>query len=136
MSLGDTDIQGSASVSRHARVGGSARVNGDLTVGHVLFVEGGIESRSVMMANKGMFRTLEKLKGAYPSPEDGWWALVGDELPAELYVSESGRWVNTGKKSGVTMVYREFANGLEDVALLSVEEAQEMLNDIFKKIEV
>lgn len=46
---------------------------------------------------KGMYPTEEKLKEAHPNPKLGDWALVGDSLPAPIYiVSSQGEWIASG----------------------------------------
>jgi hypothetical protein len=32
----------------------------------------------------------------YPNPEDGMWAMVGETIPAYVYMAENGEWANTG----------------------------------------
>lgn len=43
--------------------------------------------------DKGLFETVTALRSTYPSPGDGWWALVGRTLPAHLHVVSDGAWV-------------------------------------------
>ncbi len=126
------DLPGSLSVSRHANVGASARVNGDLRVGHTLFVEGGIESRGLMMTCKGMFRDEGTLRKVYPEAEEGWWALVGEGLPAKVYLGVDGKWVATGETSGVTMVYRDIFPPDNYCRLMTREEVEALVDKYFK----
>lgn len=51
---------------------------------------------------KGLFFSEGELLGAYQSPEVGWWALVGETLPAEIYrvLNEDDGWEATGVMSG------------------------------------
>ena len=45
----------------------------------------------------GLFSTLATLQAAYPSPEVGDWALVGDTTPFAIYkCSTAGTWSDTG----------------------------------------
>lgn len=45
----------------------------------------------------GLFSTLASLQTAYPTPEVGDWALVGDTTPFAIYkCSTAGTWSNTG----------------------------------------
>lgn len=94
-------IDGDASVGRHVAAGGNATVRGDVTVGHNLKVEGWLEAPNVKGANKGMFYSAEELQAAYPNPEPGWWAIVGQQFPADLYMAEDGGWVTYGMIEGV-----------------------------------
>lgn len=93
-------IDGDVAVGRHATIGGRAKIRGSATVGHNLRVEGWLDAPNIKGVAKGLFRTLEELKGSYPHPEAGWWALVGDTLPAALYVANGGKWEATGKSAG------------------------------------
>ena len=99
--MGDTDIQGNANVSRNMNVGGAMRVGGDAEFGHGLRVKGYLEAPNIKGANKGLFLSSASLREAYPDPEPGWWALVGNGFPASVYVATpEGKWVNTGGTSG------------------------------------
>lgn len=100
MSLGNTDIQGSASVSRHVNVGGNADVRGHLSVGHNLRVAGWVDAPHIKGALKGLYASEEALVRAYPRPMPGWYALVGDALPADVWRAENGKWVPTGEQGG------------------------------------
>lgn len=92
---------GDAAVGRNATVGGNATVRGNARIGHNLLVEGWLEARNVKGSCKGVFRTEAQLREAYPAPENGWWAIVGDALPGPLYVGWQGAWKATGKTGGV-----------------------------------
>ena len=101
MKLFDTDVQGDLSVSRNSSVGGNHHVNGNSVVDHDMIVKGWLEATNIKGPDKGLFRTAELLKKAHPKPQAGWLALVGETLPAELYVVENGRWVGTGNMTGL-----------------------------------
>lgn len=112
MSLHNTDIQGSASISRNVGVGGNAEVKGSVSVDHDLTVKGWLEARNVRVPLKGLFASESVLKSTCPSPRPGWYALVGDGLPAAVWRAvrtESGRaeWVATGKTGGQPVLYLE-----------------------------
>ena len=100
MSIKSTKIDGDVSVGRHVSMGGDARVAGNAAVQGNMVVEGWLDAKNIKGAGKGLFRTVEELRTAYGTPDDGWWALVGDELPADLWVAYGKAWVQTGKKSG------------------------------------
>lgn len=109
-------FDGDVSVGRHVSTGGDVKVAGDVTVGHGLKVMGWLEARNVKHANKGMFLTVEALEGAYASPREGWWALVGDGLPAAIYVGHDGKWVATGKTGGeITIDVEQYWTVLQGV---------------------
>ena len=95
-----TEVEGDVAVSRHATIGGNAIVQGNTTVKKNLKVEGWLDARNIKGPNKGIFLTAEKLREAYPLPHDGWWALVGNTLPAPLYIADGGVWVNSGETAG------------------------------------
>ena len=47
--------------------------------------------------SRGLFQTAADLNIAYPSPEVGDWALVGDDTPFAVYVCETaGTWTDSG----------------------------------------
>lgn len=118
MSLKDTDIQGDANVSRHFNVGGRANIHGDVSLGHGLKVEGWLDAPNVKGPNKGLFISEESLTEAYPEPRPGWWALVGDTLPAPVYRVEGGEWIATGEVSGEVTIdceqFKEDVHRLDD----------------------
>lgn len=109
MSLYNTDIQGNVNVSRNMNIGGNADIKGTLQIGHNLKVKGWVDARNIKGACKGLYSSKEALEEAYPSPMPGWFALVGDTLPADVYRVDGGRWVATGEKGG------EFSLYLDDI---------------------
>lgn len=100
ISINTTQIDGDVSVGRNAAIGGNINVAGTATVKHNLKVDGWLEARNIKGVAKGLFLTEEKLKKAYPMPHPGWWALVGDNLPATIYIEDGGKWYNTNKQGG------------------------------------
>ena len=86
-------LEGDVAVGRNVSTGGDVNVQGGVRVGHNLRVEGWLDAPNITGINKGLYATEEKLRQAYPRPHDGWCALVGVELPAQLYVGEKGAWV-------------------------------------------
>lgn len=96
----NTEIEGSVAIGRHATVGGDASVRGSAKIHRNLRVCGWLDAPNIKGADKGMFLTVEALEEAYPHPEPGWKALVGDSLPAPLYVSDGKGWNATGKSAG------------------------------------
>lgn len=93
-------FDGDISVGRNAAIGGDAKVVGGMTVGRSLKVDGWLEAKNIKDTNKGLFVDLFSLKKAYPVPQDGWWALVGTTLPANVYVAKDGDWVYSGGTGG------------------------------------
>ena len=95
-----TEIDGDVAVGRHVTAGGNATIQGNTTVKKNLKVEGWLDARNIKGPNKGIFLDVTKLREAYPLPHDGWWALVGNTLPAPLYIADGGAWVATGESAG------------------------------------
>ena len=74
-------------------VEGNQEVTGDVTV------LGTLNAKHVKQPHMGMYASEEALLAALPTPEKGWYALVGNELPAELYVcNTAGTWTDTGNE--------------------------------------
>lgn len=94
------EIEGDVAIGRHVATGGNATVQGHATIKKNLRVEGWLEAKNIKGPNKGVFTSVAKLKETYPIPHAGWWALVGDTLPAALYIVDGGEWVATGKNAG------------------------------------
>lgn len=109
-------IDGDVSVGRNVAVGGDANVQGSMRVGHNLKVEGWLEAKNIKGPNKGLFLNITKLNQAYPMPHDGWCALVGDTLPAALYVADGGSWVATGKTAGTPVIdSQQYSEAISDL---------------------
>ncbi len=113
MSLHNTDIQGNTNISRNANVGGHANINGDVTVGHNMVVKGWLDAPNIKGTCKGLYASEAALKAAYPRPMPGWFALVGDTLPAQVWRAEpqhagdcgllpltQHKWAATGEQGG------------------------------------
>lgn len=105
MSLYQNDIQGNANVSRNINIGGHANVNGDAFINHNLVVKGWLDAPNIKGPLKGLYASEEALKATYPRPMPGWFALVGNTLPADVYRVEGGKWIPTGEKGGVFSLY-------------------------------
>lgn len=117
-----TQIDGDVAIGHNVTAGGSATIRGDVKVGHDVTIEGWLNARNIRGAGKGLYATEERLNEAYPKPHNGWWALVGDTLPAKVYRAWGGEWVATGETGGdFTMEWDK----LEEVAKLLDEETSE-----------
>lgn len=114
MSISKNDIQGNASVSRNLNVGGHANVNGDALINHNLVVKGWVDAPNIKGPLKGMYASEETLNAAYPRPMPGWFALVGNTLPADVYRVERGKWIPTGEKGGEFNLWLDQLEGLND----------------------
>lgn len=94
------NIQGDLSVSRSVEAGSDLCVGGNVAVGHNVRIEGWLEARHIAAAMKGLFGSADALRQRWPRPEPGWFALVGDTLPADIYRADNGSWVPTGRQGG------------------------------------
>lgn len=95
-----TEIEGDVCISRHTAIGGNAVVQGNTTVQKSLKVKGWLDAPNIKGPNKGIFSTESELREAYPQPRNGWWALVGNTLPAPLFIVKNNDWVPTGQTAG------------------------------------
>lgn len=111
------DIQGNANVSRNITAGGDMQIQGSGTIGHNLKVNGWLEAPNIKGPMKGLFKDEASLKSAYPSPDNGWLALVGDTLPADVWRAEGGKWIATGQKGGTFNV--DFTRIEQDISNLN-----------------
>lgn len=115
-----TEIEGDVAIGRHVTAGGDAKVQGNCTVKKGLRVEGWLDAPNIKHPCKGMFRTKDELVETYPEPHNGWWALVGNFLPAPIYVAYGEEWIDTGEVGGNPSV--EF------------EESNEMIAEIYETV--
>lgn len=93
-------VGGSVAVGRDVTVGGRSTVRGNATFNRDVYISGWLNARNIRGAGKGLYETVEKLNSAYPNPENGWFALVGNTLPADIYRAWGGKWEATGQKGG------------------------------------
>ena len=116
MSIKNESVQGDLSVSRNITAGGKFQSRGNATFDHDVQIKGWLEVSNLKDVCKGLYATEEALKAAYPRPTNGWFAYVGDTLPADVYRAENGTWVKTGQKGGETNIYLdEIENDLESL---------------------
>ena len=72
--------------------------DGDVHVQNDLVVGGTLRAKKVKQPNCGLFATEAALNAAFPKPEVGMWAAVGDTLPADIYrCNTEGVWEATGE---------------------------------------
>ena len=82
-------------VQNEQKIGGNSEIWGDLKV------HGCIEATSVDQPFAGLYPTLEALQAAYSSPKVGWWAVVGNTIPGDIYRCDvEGIWSATGEQGG------------------------------------
>lgn len=129
MSLNNQSIQGNLAVSRDITTGGHLTARGNSVFDHNVIIKGWLDAKNIKGACKGLFASVEKLEEAYPKAMPGWYALVGDTLPADVYRAEGGEWVATGEKGGEVNLYLDQLE--EDVANLDdeVKDIQELISN-------
>lgn len=115
-SLKNEAIQGNLSTSRNITVGGHLNVHGNSVFDHNVVIKGWLDAKNIKGTCKGLYASLDALKEAYPRPMPGWYALVGNTLPADVYRSDGGEWVATGEQGGEVNLYLDQLE--EDVANL------------------
>lgn len=93
-------VGGSVAVGRDVTVGGRSTIRGNATFDRDVYISGWLNARNIRGAGKGLYETVANLNSAYPNPENGWFALVGDTLPADIYRVWGGEWKATGQKGG------------------------------------
>lgn len=93
-------VGGSVAVGRDVTVGGRSTIRGNATFNRDVYISGWLNARNIRGAGKGLYETVKKLNSAYPNPENGWFALVGNTLPADIYRAWGGVWEATGQKGG------------------------------------
>lgn len=117
-------------VGHDAHVGGRLTVRGHARVHHNLRVDGYLEAAHLKNTAKGLFRNTEQLSSAYPRPEKGWWALVGEGLPAEVYMVVDGLWTPTGRMTSGPEI--DASGWFEE--LLYIEQQMESLGQLYSKL--
>lgn len=120
------EIEGDVAIGRHVAAGGNANIQGDARVGHNLKVEGWLEARNIRGPMKGFFRSEQRLREVYPEPGEGWHALVGETLPARVFVAEAGKWVDTGKTAGVSVDVDYYNTSISELKDADTEATQRM----------
>lgn len=108
-SVKQTTMDGDVAVGRNLTVGGQSSFKGKGVFDHDLRVKGWLDADNIKGMCKGLYATVEKLNETYPRPMPGWFALVGDTLPADVYRYKDGKWVATGEKGG------EFSLDLDEI---------------------
>lgn len=91
--LGEVDIHDDLHVGGEAVFNGAVRVKGFL------------HATAVKQPNMGLFPSLQALQAAYPKPEVGMWATVGNTIPSPIYRCDvAGVWTATGEVGGIDPV--------------------------------
>lgn len=123
------NIQGDLSTSRDITAGGHLNVRGNSVFGHNVVIKGWLDAKNIKGPCKGLYASEDTLNKAYPNPMPGWYALVGNTLPAAVYRSDGGKWVATGEQGGEVNLYLDQLE--TDVANLGDEVAdiQELIGN-------
>lgn len=108
-----TEVPGDLAQGRNITAGGNITAQGNGMIGKNLEVKGWLKVRNIIGACKGLFSSVEKLNSEYPKPHNGWWALVGDTIPAAIYEADFGKWVATGKTGGNPIAEIDRVNDLQ-----------------------
>lgn len=93
-------IRGDLSVCCAATVAGRLTAAHNALVKGNLRVEGWLDAKNLRLPCKGLFADAGSLVRSFPHPMPGWWALVGQGLPAEIYIAVGGRWEDSGATGG------------------------------------
>lgn len=100
----DANVCGSLAVSKDAVFKGAVRINGILA------------ADNVDCCNKGFFPNATELEKAYPTPKPGWWAIVGESLPGDIYSCSSVKtWKNTGIKGSPLDDHSDYLKLMEEI---------------------
>lgn len=114
-----------------ATVNGNVNVGGNATVERNLKVKGTLDAAKVKQPSVGLFSTLAALQAAYPEPEEGWWAIVGNNIPGEIYDVVDGAWHDTGNEGGGAEIdVSELLTPLEQQVDLQGEAIEELQDNM------
>lgn len=125
-----TDIHGDLKVGRNVTLGGTlksddATFRGDVSIG------GWLEAPNIIGVHKGFFKSEDDLKAAYPSPMNGWCAVVctipegntNQDIDGDLYLVENNQWKKQDgdykfQITGDITIYNEQVESLREYVLL------------------
>jgi len=130
MSYKGTKIDGDLSVGRKLAVGGRSIYQGDGHYKSNLRVDGWLDAKNIKGPCKGLFKDVEKLRNAYPNPRNGWWAIVGNAVPAPIYIAESGQWIASGDTGGNPSIN----NDIYDTAIDNIQDNIDNIQDNIDKL--
>lgn len=97
-------IDGDIACGGDSTVGKNLKVQGDSTLKGDVKIEGWLDATNIKTPCKGLFSTSDELKKAYPNPMEGWYALVGENIPATIYKVSGGEWIATSGTGGEVIV--------------------------------
>lgn len=128
----NTEIQGNLAVTRSINIGGNATMQGNAKVVGNLRIEGWLDAPNVKSPCKGLFHSAAELGDAYPLPRPGWWALVGNSIPARIFKSDGEKWVDTGADGGTTDIdLHSYDTAIEGIRteIGEIEDDLQQIND-------
>lgn len=126
-------VDGDLVVGRNVNAGGNATVQGNVSVGNDVVVKGWLKAKNIQGPCKGLFATEDRLKTCHPMPHEGWWALVGDTLPADIWRADNGEWKATGQKGGEPVADVDKFNVLSDTVDQAITKVNQDLSDLDAK---
>lgn len=105
--------------------------DGDVNIQNNLTVAGTIRAKGIKQPCVGLHPTVSALEAAYPDPEVGMWAVVGDTMPGPIYrCSTAGVWAATGETGGVDDI------DLTDYALKSdLEDLEDRIDPLEDRVD-
>ena len=107
-------------VQNELNVGSAADFHSDVHIRGKLYAE------HVKQPNVGMFATLAALQAAYPHPEVGMWATVGDSMPGAVYRCDTaGTWTATGGTGGVDEIDNVLMYSAQELTSSQKKQAQQ-----------
>lgn len=116
---GDLAVEKNLSVGGKLTSNGNLEQNGDTELNGNVRVKGTLYADNIKSAFKGLFSTVDALRKAYPSPDDGSFALVGSTLPADVYKANNKTWAATGQQGGGSLTL-ELGDYLQAEAITDV----------------
>ena len=109
----------------------------DVTIENNLTVAGTLRAKRVKQPNCGLFRSYEALLAKYPNPEPGYWACVGETIPAAIYRCEQeGEWSATGEYGGNESVDLDRIDSIEEKAGIALKGATARFSEFVEGIAV
>ena len=77
------------------------RIDGNMSVARDLYIGGIVYAKGIQYRVKGLVESAEALRALFPDPQVGDWAIVGDNIPGEIFMcKQPGVWTGTGKQGG------------------------------------
>lgn len=120
----------SMSTGGNLNVGGRLRAGGSAVFTRNVRIEGWLDAPNFKSPCQGLFDSVAALREACPEPQPGWWALIGDTLPADVWRADGGEWTPTGETGGESSLWLDKletdVEGLRDDVLEVKEQIEEV----------